>query len=326
MPVGMLDPSAGMISDPPWWQGMTYTDGRIGGARVLDRGGMDTQDWAYDQINHANPMEEFVRAIGQGDLWDRGYTPGSGADAGLFDSSYQGPQYSPELQALLDRYEFSRTGARPGENDSTRHRVAIDRSTGQAAWGNTYGYDRWWEAPLEAAAVLGSAYLGGQLGGSLLGAGGAAEAGVLGAGSAAEAEAMSAALAAEGGGVLSAGALAPAVAPGAPIAASGTLPVASISGTSSLPAMAGSGGGLLGTLGRIAPGAAQWISENPTLARGLFSLGSGLLTSAGSSGGSGGGSQTYGPPKQWTSPLQTGLMSTPERTDITSPLAFKGRW
>jgi len=66
-------------------------------------------------------------------------------------------------------------------------------------------------------------------------------------------------------------------------------------------AVTGQGGGLLGS-------AASWMKANPTLGRLLLSGASGLLS--GSGGGSSGAPQTpAGPPVQWNSNLQQGLLS-----------------
>jgi hypothetical protein len=66
-------------------------------------------------------------------------------------------------------------------------------------------------------------------------------------------------------------------------------------------AVTGQGGGLLGS-------AASWMKDNPTLGRLLLSGASGLLS--GSGGGSSGAPHTpAGPPVQWNSNLQQGLLS-----------------
>lgn len=327
MPVGMLDPNAGMIAQN--FNGlsgaMTQDEGgdRIGGYRVLERfdPGIFQRAPGYG--------EALANAMGFGDLWRTGYTPGDG----LFDGTQA--SFSPELQQRLSQYDMARVGF----GDDMRQEAFIDRNTGQMVYANEPDKKSGWMRDLAegAAFVGGTALAGGLLGGSLGGAAPAASTGfnsgvTFGAG-----EAGSAGLSglsgtggvsglSAGGGALSAGALLPAVAPGAALATSGTLPVASIAGTSSLPAMAGGGGLLSGALGRYAPGVASLISQNPGLARTLFSLGSGLLASAGGSGGGSSGGQPPGPPRQWNSQLQTGLLTNPEQTNIATPISFEGRW
>jgi hypothetical protein len=70
---------------------------------------------------------------------------------------------------------------------------------------------------------------------------------------------------------------------------------------------------------------AKFITDNPLLAKGLFSAATGLLSASGG-GGSGGGEPKFGPAKQWKSPLQQGLIGNPQLTDIAKPVSFKGRW
>lgn len=68
------------------------------------------------------------------------------------------------------------------------------------------------------------------------------------------------------------------------------------------------GGGLLGQASSVVNPGLQWLKDNPTLGRLLLGGATGLLSGSGSSGG---GSSTVntGPAKQWTSPLQQGLLS-----------------
>lgn len=74
-------------------------------------------------------------------------------------------------------------------------------------------------------------------------------------------------------------------------------------------ASAGVAAGGLGGLLTKAPGvigeAAGWLKANPTLGKAIFAAGTGLLSA---SGGSGGGSPSYGPPVQWSSPIKSGLL------------------
>jgi hypothetical protein len=291
-------------------------DLRILDGQVLDQG-MFAQDWTPEAL------AEVAKTGGFGDLWNSGYTAASGDPTNtLFDSDYQAARYSPELLSKLGEYNFYRTGQRPGETDRGRHLVATDQS-GNPVYNSTYGYSKWSDAPLDAAKVLGGAYLGASaLNGGLLGMGGATG----------------------GGGAAAAGGL----------ELSGQMPVYQAMSSSQLPAIAGAGGaaattipmggyagagleaggtmtaggsgGLLGgTLGKFAPGVAKFITDNPLLAKGLFSAATGLLSASG--GGSGGGGEPkFGPAKQWKSPLQQGLIGNPQLTDIAKPVSFKGRW
>jgi hypothetical protein len=290
-------------------------DLRILDGQVLDQG-MFAQDWTPEAL------AEVAKAGGFGDLWNSGYTAASGDPTNtLFDSDYQAASYSPELTAKLGEYNFYRTGQRPGETDRGRHLVATDQS-GNPVYNSTYGYSKWSDAPLDAAKVLGGAYLGASaLNGGLLGMGGATGG--------------------TAGGAAAAGGL----------EMSGQMPVYQAMSSSQLPAIAGAGaattipmggyagagleggtmaaggsGGLLGgTLGKFAPGVAKFITDNPLLAKGLFSAATGLLSASGG-GGSGGGEPKFGPAKQWKSPLQQGLIGNPQLTDIAKPVSFKGRW
>jgi hypothetical protein len=267
-------------------------DLRILDGQVLDQG-MYAQDWTPEAL------AEVARLGGFQDLWNSGYTPASGdATNTLFDSDYRAASYSPELTAKLGEYNFYRTGQRPGETDRGRHLVATDQS-GNPIYNSTYSYSKWSDAPLDAAKVLGGAYLGASaINGGLLGAGGATS----------------------GAGVAAGG-----------LELSGQMPVYQAMSSSQLPAIAGAGGaagsaGLLGgTLGKYAPGVASFIADNPLLSKTLFSAATGLLSASG--GGSGGGGEPkFGPAKQWKSPLQQGLIGNPQLTDIAKPVSFKGRW
>jgi hypothetical protein len=275
-------------------------DLRILDGQVLDQG-MYSQDWTPEML------AQVAQAGGFGDLWSSGYTPASGDPTNtLFDSDYQAARYSPELTAKLGEYNFYRTGQRPGETDRGRHLVATG-ADGQPIWDNTYSYSKWTDAPIEAARTLGSAYLGASaINGGFLGAG-AAEGAAAGAAGGAAGEGFAL------GDIFTAGE-----------AGAGGLSGMS-GGLSGGGAMtAGGGGGLLGGLGKYAPQAAQFIKDNPLLARGLFSAATGLLSASG--GGGGGGEPKFGPPKKWTSPIQQGLIGNPQLTDIAKPVSFKGRW
>lgn len=85
------------------------------------------------------------------------------------------------------------------------------------------------------------------------------------------------------------------------------------------------GGGLLDTLTGAAGTATQWLKDNPVLGRLLMS-GAGALVSG--LGGSGGGSSAtptnYGPAKQWTSPIQSGLLSAPRNVQQVQPGGLLG--
>jgi hypothetical protein len=299
-------------------------DLRILDGQVLDTGGVTTgsgkstdyfvaRDWSPDNLS------AFAQQAGFGDLWNTGY--GTQMISGGFDQPEQAQAtYSPELLQKLGEYNFYRTGQRPGETDRARHLVATDKA-GNPVYDSAFSYSKWSDAPLDAAKVLGGAYLGASaLNGGLLGMGGATG----GAGGAAAA----------GG-----------------LEMSGQMPVYQAMSSSQLPAIAGAGaattipmggyagagleggtmtaggsGGLLGgTLGKFAPGVAKFITDNPLLAKGLFSAATGLLSASGG-GGSGGGEPKFGPAKQWKSPLQQGLIGNPQLTDIAKPVSFKGRW
>jgi hypothetical protein len=281
-------------------------DLRILDGQVLDQG-MYAQDWTPEAL------AEVAKAGGFQDLWNSGYTAASGdATNTLFDSDYQAAQYSPELLSKLGEYNFYRTGQRPGDTDRGRHLVATDQS-GNPVYDSAFQYSKWTDAPIEAARTLGSAYLGasaingGLLGGAAAGEG-AAAAGTAGASGASAAEGFSL------GDIFTAG-----EAGAGGISGMG----GGLSGGGAM--TAGGSGGLLGGIGKFAPGVAQFIQDNPLLAKGLFSAATGLLSASGG-GGSGGGEPKFGPAKQWKSPLQQGLIGNPQLTDIAKPVSFKGRW
>lgn len=79
--------------------------------------------------------------------------------------------------------------------------------------------------------------------------------------------------------------------------------------------MGQSAGGMLGSIGSSASDVAAWMKANPTLGRLLFSGATSLMSASG--GGSGGAASSgvgslagsNGPAKQWTSPIQQGLLS-----------------
>ena len=94
-----------------------------------------------------------------------------------------------------------------------------------------------------------------------------------------------------------------------------------------------SSGGLLGQLGPVGDaikGAAGWMTENPLLGRLLMSGATGLLSAAGGGGSGGAPMQDYGPAKQWTSPLQQGLIGAPRQVQpqglLASGHASDGAW
>jgi hypothetical protein len=281
-------------------------DLRILDGQVLDQG-MYAQDWTPEAL------AEVAKAGGFQDLWNSGYST---------QTTFQGEgslgdvqnTYSPELLSKLGEYNFYRTGQRPGETDRGRHLVATDQS-GNPVYNSTYGYSKWSDAPLDAAKVLGSAYLGASaLNGGLLGMGGATGA-ASGAGAAAGGAAGGATEGFALGDIFTAG-----EAGAGGISGMG----GGLSGGGAMTA-GGSGGLLGGTLGKFAPGVAKFITDNPLLAKGLFSAATGLLSASGG-GSSGGGEPKFGPAKQWKSPLQQGLIGNPQLTDIAKPVSFKGRW
>jgi hypothetical protein len=302
-------------------------DLRILDGQVLDTGGVTTgsgkstdyfvaRDWSPDSLS------AFAQQAGFGDLWNTGY--GTQMISGGFDQPEQEQAtYSPELLQKLSEYNFYRTGQRPGETDRARHLVATDKA-GNPIWDNSYSYSKWSDAPLDAAKVLGSAYLGASaLNGGLLGMGGATG-GTAGGAAAAGGLEMSGQMPVYQ--AMSSSQL-PAIA-GAGGAAATTIPMGGYAGAGlegGTMTAGGSGGLLGGTLGKFAPGVAKFITDNPLLAKGLFSAATGLLSASG--GGSGGGGEPkFGPAKQWKSPLQQGLIGNPQLTDIAKPVSFKGRW
>jgi hypothetical protein len=291
-------------------------DLRILDGQVLDTGGVTTgsgksTDYFVARDWSPSSLAAFAQQAGFGDLWNTGY--GTQMISGGFDQPEQEQAtYSPELLQKLGEYNFYRTGQRPGETDRARHLVATDKA-GTPIWDNSYSYSKWSDAPLDAAKVLGGAYLGASaLNGGLLGMGGAGSGAVAASGQMPVYQAMSSsqlpAIAGSGGVTIPMGGYA-----GAGLEAGGTM------------AAGGSGGLLGGTLGKFAPGVAKFITDNPLLAKGLFSAATGLLSASGGSGG-GGGEPKFGPAKQWKSPLQQGLIGNPQLTDIAKPVSFKGRW
>jgi hypothetical protein len=281
---------------------------------------MYAQDWTPEAL------AEVARLGGFQDLWNSGYTPASGdATNTLFDSDYRAASYSPELTAKLGEYNFYRTGQRPGETDRGRHLVATDQS-GNPIYDSTYSYSKWTDAPIEAARTLGSAYLGASaINGGLLGAGGAAAGeGAAGLAGGLELSGQMPVYQAMSSSQL------PAIAGAAGGAAATTIPMGGYAGAGleagGSAAGVSSGGGLLnGALGKYAPGVASFIKDNPLLSKALFSAATGLLSASGGGGG-GGKEPTFGPAKQWKSPLQQGLIGNPQLTDIAKPVSFKGRW
>jgi hypothetical protein len=81
-------------------------------------------------------------------------------------------------------------------------------------------------------------------------------------------------------------------------------PAATPLGSFGLPAAGGSSG-LLGTV----KDAAAWMKANPVLGRLIMSGATGLLSGAGGGGGSSAPQTPSGPPVQWNSNLQQGLLS-----------------
>ena len=101
--------------------------------------------------------------------------------------------------------------------------------------------------------------------------------------------------------------------------------IASYATNGSMPSSAATaeGGGLLGspqsTAGQI--GAAvrdnpvsAWMKANPTLGKLLMSGGTSLLSAAGGGSSGSGQAESYGPAKQWGSPLQQGLLGQVQQT------------
>ena len=85
------------------------------------------------------------------------------------------------------------------------------------------------------------------------------------------------------------------------------------------------GGGLLDTLTGAAGTATQWLKDNPVLGRLLMSGASALVSGLGGSGGGSSATPTnYGPAKQWTSPIQSGLLSAPRNVQQVQPGGLLG--
>lgn len=85
------------------------------------------------------------------------------------------------------------------------------------------------------------------------------------------------------------------------------------------------GGGLLGSLTGAAGNAASWLKENPVLGRLLMSGAGALVSGVGGSGGGSAATPTnYGPAKQWTSPIQSGLLSAPRNVQQVQPGGLLG--
>lgn len=383
MPIGMLNPNAGMLAQN--YYGLTGSgilNGSIDGRNVLQMySPVSAAQAAYTSgigegaQEHAAQGPGFNTAIegvfdqsfadrqGFGDLWRTGYTPGGGSGEERTDSVY-----SPELLDRLSQYQVARLGF--GDDMRQFAIMGQDGNVVGATQPRAYN-DAFRQSLIAMAALAGGAALNGAFAGAGEGAIGAGvEGGALGAtggsplaaanassltGTAGLGEAAGAAAGGFGGG----GILNPALIESAVgtagygassagagggagmLAGAGALNPALIEsavgtsgyGASSAGAGGGAGtlagGGLLGSLGNLGEmgsGAMQWLRDNPTIGRLLFSAGSGLLSAAGNSGGSGGSQAPAGPPRQWSSPIQQGLMTPPELTNVATPVSFGGRW
>lgn len=78
--------------------------------------------------------------------------------------------------------------------------------------------------------------------------------------------------------------------------------------------------GLLGAAG----GAADWLKANPIMGRLLMSGAGALVSGVGGSGGGSAAPTNYGPAKQWTSPIQSGLLSAPRNVQQVQPGGLLG--
>ena len=82
---------------------------------------------------------------------------------------------------------------------------------------------------------------------------------------------------------------------------------------------------MLGSLTGAAGNAASWLKENPVLGRLLMSGAGALVSGVGGSGGGSAATPTnYGPAKQWTSPIQSGLLSAPRNVQQVQPGGLLG--
>lgn len=97
-------------------------------------------------------------------------------------------------------------------------------------------------------------------------------------------------------------------------------------GTLPSSAAVNAGGGLLDTITGAAGTATQWLKDNPLMGRLLMSGAGALVSGLGGSGGGSAatGSTNYGPAKQWTSPIQSGLLSAPRNVQQVQPGGLLG--
>jgi hypothetical protein len=354
MPVGILDPNAGMIAqDLNGLTGAGYTTDaegrRIDGRRVLD---------TYNPVNNGQFLsqfdglfnEDFANQQGFGDLWRTGY---SGAINNGFDApENRDATFSPELLNRLSQYQVARLGfgddmrqyavlgqdgnvvsasePRARNNFLRDTLIGMAALTGGAALNGAFGGAAAAGEGAAAGAAEGAAG-GGWSSGVTFGAGDAGAAGLSGM----SGPGLSNGLgfggleAAGGGGILGSAdraALFGDAGYGPGMSGAQTSAYDALIGATGSPGIANAASNVVGSdLGRATTGITSWLRDNPTLGRLLFSAGSGLLSSVG--GGSGGGSpQPLGPARQWSSPLQQGIIQDPLKTNIASPLSFKGRW
>jgi hypothetical protein len=257
--------------------------------------------WA-DIQGQTGLFEGLLKSLGQESLltpdWYQTFEPN---EAGT--NPVSGIRYSQPVMDVLSKYQYNLESPQSGY----RQYQVIDPNTGKLVYsGDVFKKSNWYDAPLEAAGVLGGMYLGASaLNGGLLGLSGtapAAAAGTTGAAGAAfdplnaylttgGVEGSIAGGAAAGGGAAGAvGIMGPPVAEMAGLlpTVAPTLPAAGM-----LPGVSGSPAAPPSTpspLGSAASGLWDFVKNNPSLAGTLL----GGLLGGGAGGGGGGGSYDVG--------------------------------
>jgi hypothetical protein len=306
---------------------------RIDGRRVLETYS-PVREGYFNNATSGLFDQSFADREGFGDLWRTGYS--AAVNEGFDSPGNRDATFSPELLDKLSQYQVARLGF----GNDMRQMAVLDQAGNVVSGSTPKAYNAWGQDTLRNIALMGagaglnSAFGGvGEAvgGGEAFDLGGAFSAGEAGAGglSGLSGPGLSNGLGVgmgDLGGLLG----------GPSLDLSGAFSSGGVEGGlsgQSGPGLSnglgsgagvGGGGGLLGELGSRASGAIDWLRNNPSLARGIFSLGGGLLGGLG--GGAGSAPQeTYGPPKQWKSPLQAGLLTPAEQSNF-GPVSFKGRW